>query len=195
MDVVNNLSEERHSESESEDLHIVVRPLELTIERMDSIWKRVREIPQLFDDETRGKKDVFLERFLRKDTVAYEFIDTATGNAVGIIYFTEVFPPFNANGHIIFWDKSFKNRAEIVRETLKNVMDEFDIHRISCIIPTFNRAAILFAKRVGLKTEGVVQEIVLSLGKWHNVAMLGIVRSDFDGVDRQGIIPTEESKS
>lgn len=165
----------QHSESTSEDFRDLICPMTLTFEKIDEIWSRLANVPYIFDDVTRGNKSAYMNRFFEKDTVAYELGD------FGLMYFTEVRVGFNANGHIVFWDRRFKNRAPIAKVICQRMFEEFEVHRISALIPVFNRAAIIFTKRIGFKLEGVAREVCLSLGKWHDSAILSLLRRDLDG--------------
>jgi hypothetical protein len=155
------------------------------MEKIETLWSKVQNIPYIFDDFTRGRKDLFVELFLKRDTVAYEIGEH------GLLYFTEVNPPINACVHIVFWDRKFKDRVEPVRNIIKTLITDYDIHRVSALIPTFNRAAILFGKRVGFKVEGVLREVTFSLGKWHDAAILGALRRDLDGEYSQRLVRNE----
>jgi hypothetical protein len=177
MDGQVDILEERHSESSSEDLDSLVKVMKLTQERIDLIWNRVQNLPYIFNDFNRGDKNQFVGIFLRPDTIAYEVGD------YGIIYFTDVLPPVNACGHILFWDRSFKDRSNVGKYIARKVFNEFGVHRITSIIPVFNRAAVLFAKKIGFKVEGVNREVVFSLGKWHDTVMLSLLERDLDGVN------------
>lgn len=179
MDEHVDISEEQRSESVSEDIYNLIRPLTLDANKMDTIWLRVQNIPYIFDDFTRGHREAFFDKFCRVNTIAYEIGD------FGIVYYTDVCPPINAVAHVIFWDRKFTSRTPIFKRLCEIMFDTYQVHRISSIVPTFNRAAILFAKRTGFHLEGVHREIVLSLGKWHDAAVLGLLRRDLNGFNNR----------
>lgn len=174
MDKLNAVSQVQCVESSSDDLDHLIRPMTLTIEKIEAIWLKLQNLPYVFDDFTRGNKEKFMERFMQVNTVADELGD------FGIAYFTDVCPPVNACVHIEFWDRRFKDRVPLARCGIKRFFDNYDIHRLTAVIPVFNRAAILFARRIGFSMEGVLQEATLSLGKWHDNAILGLTRTRFE---------------
>lgn len=189
MEQLEHISEEQRSEPERADLYNLIHPLTLDTNKIEFIWLHVQNIPYIFDDFTRGQRDKFFDLFFRVNTLAYEIGD------FGLVYFTDVCPPINAVAHVIFWDRKFTSRTPIFKYLCEQVFDKYQVHRISSIVPTFNRAAILFAKRTGFHLEGVHREIVLSLGKWHDAAVLGLLRRDLNGQQYSGNVSTTANQS
>ena len=189
MDEQHNISEMQRGELTSEDIRNLIKPLVLNTNKMDVIWSRIQNIPYIFDDFNRGYREKFFGMFYSPDTVAYEIGD------FGLIYFTNVCPPINAVAHVVFWDRKFTNRTPIFRKLCEDIFNDYFVHRISSIVPTFNRAAIIFAKRAGFHLEAVHREIILSLGKWHDAAILGLLRRDLNGSEHRRTVSVEHDNN
>lgn len=156
--------------------------LELTPEKVKSLWEKLNVIEGLFDDYSKGNFQVFLSALQDRNSVWLERTD---GN--GLLYLTQVRPGLSAQGHVVFWDKRLRGREDFTLETLLWLMDMLKLQKVNVWLPTYAKAAIAFTKRVGFKFEGHIRNWSYSKGKLFDIDAFGITREEAENEWFHGI--------
>lgn len=164
------------------DFYREVYLMKLSVAALKALWEQLSQFETLFNDFSHNDPEAFINTFVHIDDAGdvhprgliWEVDD------VGIIYLDEIAPGNCANLHITFWDRRFRGRESLVRHMLSYMMEKFDLHRISVLIPDNSRPANRYIPRVGFRREGVLREAFLYKGKWIDVNSYGILRSEVE---------------
>lgn len=111
-----------------------VRPLEP--EDVVSVYESIKKVIESRDRVLPF--DLALYEFARADKL-YWVVDN-----VGLLIFNQA-----GDAHAIYWDKRFRGREEMTRTMLLISMNIFERSTAWTIMPSTERAAIAFAKRIG----------------------------------------------
>lgn len=152
-----------------EGVHI----LELSPEKAQEIWDKFSAIPGIFDDYSKNRPDLFLQRLLAPDTVWLERDD---GN--GVLYLTDVIRGLSAVGHIVYWDKRLRGREDFTMNCLRWLMDVIPLQKINVFLPDFAKTAQAFATRMGFKQEGKLRNFSFYDTKLHDCFLFGMTREE-----------------
>jgi hypothetical protein len=147
--------------------------LELTPEKIDSIWAKLQNIKGLFDDFATGRLDIFLKGLLQPSTIWLELED---GN--GILYATDVVVGLSAQVHFVYWDRKLAPRRQFTLDCLQWLINIADLQKINAVIPAFCTAAIHFAKKLGFTVEGVIRRYSINGGRLYDAVHLGMIREE-----------------
>lgn len=157
--------------------------LEATLEKLDELWNRVKVIPGMFDDFTRGNEMLYKKKILSQTTVWLE-----TDDKNGILYLDNVVVGLSANAHFIFWDHKLRGKEELVKDCMRWAMVQLSLHKLNVQLPDYAMALRKFAKRVGLKEEGCSRMWSYSNGKLFDMYLFGITREEvLDGNDIRNV--------
>lgn len=155
-----------------------VRELELTQEKINFLWGRIKAFRTLFSDFTKNRFERFIE--VLNDPASYWLeITDSTGTSIGLFYVTRLDQIIDAEVHVIFFDRQLTNKVEITKLILFHVFQQFvGLHRLTVTVPAIYHATIRFAKSVGFKHEGRMRERFLFGGKWVDEVVMGLLASE-----------------
>ncbi len=141
----------------------------------NALWARVRRQTVCFDDFSRDNAHLFAERLAAPSTVAFYYKDSALITIEGLV------PKLLGNIHFFVWDpKILENEiVDVGRAIVSDVMERYDLHRISAFPPAFNKLALRVAVRCGFKYEGTIRQTFLQNGIYHDVMAYGLLRHEF----------------
>ncbi|MGY4706330.1 GNAT family N-acetyltransferase [Candidatus Bipolaricaulota sp. J31] len=80
-------------------------------------------------------------------------------------------------GEKSYWDKGYG--AEAVRTMLRYAFLELGLNRVELEVFSFNLRALRCYQKAGFKREGVRRQALFRDGKFHDVILMGILRSEF----------------
>ena len=152
-----------------------VKYLELTPEKIQTLWASYNGIRGLCDDYNKDRFDLFLARLQNKNNI---WLETTDGK--GVLYLTEVIPNLSASAHFIFWDQKLRGRESFILDVLHWVMHAVNLQKINAFIPQYARVAIHFAKKLGFQYEGMLRRASYSNNKVFNMVILGMIKEEVD---------------
>jgi hypothetical protein len=141
-------------------------------EEVQELWDKVDSVKEAFDDRTRHRPDFFIMS-LFNGTQHVKLGDK------GIITLINLMPGADVTLHMTVWDKI--NPNEIFRqaaEVLKWIFKEFNLVRVTCVVPKYNDSALRMLKLLGFETEGLVRKGSLYEGVWYDCVILGLLREE-----------------
>lgn len=139
---------------------------------------------------------------------------------VGIINLGDIVPHTDAICHFIFFDHRLADKRDLCVSAMRWAFDRFDLHRLSVEIPTYARALVKFARKLGFRYEaegrkpythkderleplGLVQAYIgsrhyranLYEGEWHDALLLSLLREEFDALYGRSSTNTSTSET
>jgi hypothetical protein len=159
------------------DLPEGTRLIELDLQKADVLWDKFSDIPGVFDDLNRGRKDMFIGSLFSKDSVWIETEDDS-----GLFYLTKVVPGLHASAHVVFWDKKLRGKEELTLDLVRFCMQNIPLRKINVFLPDFSKSLKHFLERCNFKLEGKIRRWSLSDGRFFDVFVYGITYEEaFDG--------------
>lgn len=153
-----------------------VRELELTQEKTLAVWQMLQRYKTLFSDLTRGKPSEFVQALTNPNNLWFEVIEYDV--IIGIIWFSDLSQITDCTAHMVFFDRKPTEKAEVCREMIRWMFNNFPLNRITVTPPAMYHATIRLLKRLGMKYEGCKRQSVLIGGKWNDQHFYGILRSE-----------------
>lgn len=150
----------------------------LTAEKIRDIWIQYSQHDTLFSDYTEGKVKPFLEMLLNPRAIIAEVFDMEDEIPIGALMLTSVIPNFDAMAHFTLWDSKGRGREPVFIAMMNLWMDEFNLHRLSVEVPKPQSGVIRFIQRLGFTQEGIRREGTIHTGKWLDLVMFGILRTE-----------------
>lgn len=145
--------------------------------KIAEMWNEAKNHDVLFSDYTAGKFEPFLDVIVDPRGVWMEIVDESD-SIVGVMYITNITPGFDAQGHFTFWDSVASGREPLALFAMEFLMDRYDLHRMSAMIPVYQKGVIRFTERLGFQKEGTIREAIPHKGKWLPAHIFGILRDE-----------------
>ena len=76
-----------------------------------------------------------------------------------------------------YWGKGYGTEA--LNILLEYAFLELNLHRISLRVFSFNDKAIRLYDKLGFYKEGIMRESIYRNGKWHDIIIMGILKSEY----------------
>ena len=70
--------------------------------------------------------------------------------------------------------------ADALQLVLRYAFDELNLHRVGAEVPAYNTRALHVLERAGWRREGVLREALRRDGRWWDLLLLGILRSEWE---------------
>ena len=149
-------------------------PVTITPEDANRLWERVRQQEICFDDFSRDNPDLFAQRLVSPSTVGFIYKDAL------LITVENIVPRLNGYMHFWMWDTrhSESELAVVGRRIARDVIDMFELHRITAMPPAFNKRATRMATRVGFRYEGLMKGAFLYKSHYHDLEIRGLQAED-----------------
>ena len=149
-----------------------VKVCELTKEKTDYIWDRVKVFDQIFPLSTRWNKEEFFKKMYSRENVILEIDE-------GLIFFENFYPELYTQMQLTFWDKHLSTRIELIKECIVWIFLEFNLQRIEILIPEFARAIRrIFEKKLNFKYEGRLRNRMWYKGQSVDVLIFSILQQE-----------------
>lgn len=159
-----------------------VRPMSLSWPKLMILWEQLKKFKTLFSDLTRGDLGNFIKYVSNRDTLWLEVWEDKGGERghelVGIISLEGMHQIVDAEAHVLFLDRELADKVPICKATIKWLFQTFPLHRLTVQIPTIYYAPVRMVRNLGFKPEGKKRQAVLISGKWQDVFILGLTRSE-----------------
>jgi RimJ/RimL family protein N-acetyltransferase len=160
-----------------------VEQVEIDVDELSYLWKKLQGYPTLFSDATRG--DIRNWISLVRDPSTYWFKVLEKDELVGLIYFQLLGD--DADIHIVFFDRRPSEKKELVKKVCLTVFENIkQLERISANIPAMYFGTCRLAQAVGFKWEGTKRSAVSIGGRRENVHLYGLLRSEAYGLPEEG---------
>lgn len=157
----------------TDQLALSYRPLVLVKGKLEYLWDRMRQYPQMFDDVIPRTFEAFKAGMMAPQNQFYEFVQ---GNEiVGLAAATQVRPNLDANMHVIMFDRWLRGREEILKDALRDFAVRAKLRRMTVVLPEDNRTAIKLVGRLGFTLEGVMRKAHLRDGIYRDYHIFGIL--------------------
>lgn len=87
-------------------------------------------------------------------------------------------------GNKTFWNKDYG--TEVMRTLLKHGFETLNLNRVFLRVYETNQRAIRSYEKAGFVREGCMRQGFYQNGKYHDVLLMGILRSEWDSLNRKG---------
>src|SRR5215831_13370719 len=141
---------------QSEPSSLSFRPLVLTKGKMELLWERMRQFPQVFDDVIPRTFEVFKEGMMAPTNQFYEFV--RGDDIIGLAAATQVRVRLDANMHLVMFDRRLRGREGLIRDACADFMRRAGLRRMTVLLPEDNRTAMKLIERVGFVKEGIIRK-------------------------------------
>jgi len=155
-----------------------IDPAHYDLQRAEWLWDRLKEQRACFDDYSKDRGDLFAQRFLSPNTLAFEYADS------GLIMIENILPRHSAEIHFFLWDKTIRETAaaKVGREIIREAFDVYKLHRISTMHPDFNRFAERVCTFCGFRYEGTARQSWQHNGRFFDTKIYGLLAHEFEMV-------------
>lgn len=117
--------------------------------------QKVAEILLAYGSVNLGQDpgDVLLAQLMSRDSLFVKAGD------VGLIYLTNIVPRHSAVLNVFFWDKSLSSvdRVPAVRKVLTDAFTDFELNRVTVVVPITVKSLQRFYSQVGFTQEGLIR--------------------------------------
>ena len=153
-----------------------VRMMTLTPAKVVELWRKLSRFRTLFSDLTRGDFGSFFAYVVSGDTFWLEIYD---GNfLVGLVVLEGMGQLIDAEAHVLFMDRDLTNKVPVCKAIIRWLFATFPLQRLTVQIPTIYMAVVRLVNDLGFRREGRKRRAVLISGKWVDVFILGLTRSE-----------------
>lgn len=158
-----------------------VRLAPLSVESLTRYWDKLSKFKTLFNRHIRDLND-FIKTWIRTegDTIKANGIIWEVDD-VGILYLTDIYPVFQANGHFTFWDQRYKGREMLILEMLQYVFNEYGFRRITVEVPLFIQPTLRFVQELGFTREGRLRKMAFYNNEWWDVILFSMLEEEING--------------
>jgi hypothetical protein len=120
----------------------------------------------------------FLDVILDPRAVVMELYDEDEGVPSGLLMMNKIIPNFDAEVHFAQWNGNTRNKEPIYHGMLRLLVEEFNLRRVSTMIPFSHRGLERMMKRLGFQQEGVKRKGNIFEGEWVDLALYGILKEE-----------------
>lgn len=151
----------------------------MTADKIGELWREFKQHDILFMDEIKGNVEAFIDIMLNPRSVWLEIFSIEHNKPIGIASLSKVIPGFDAEGHFVFWDAG-RGRENLTLHIASWLFNRYKLRRITAMVPLNHKGVIRFIKRLGFQEEGVKREGTLRHGKWIDLVIFGLLRSELE---------------
>lgn len=148
-----------------------VRILGLTKEKIELLWNKVIELG--LTSAYQESYEIFCAQLFDLKTVILEIPDMRA-----IYYMTGITPNGNADVTLIVFDKKLLGQRELYLQMIQKMMLEFNLRRVTAMVPDWNKIAQNLASKIGFTLEGVLRNWGQSNGVPNDVLLYGLLREE-----------------
>lgn len=123
--------------------------------------------------------------------VAWEMTDTQINNYVlsphvvfievdnALVMLDDIKIGLSAHTGFLFWDRRVSGNEKMLRETYRNVMKMFNLHKLQCNVPSLNRIMYRMLEKIGFQQEGRMREAFrVQDGRLIDIMVYGALESE-----------------
>jgi len=150
-------------------------PLVLTEEKINYLWAKLHEFPQVFDDFGRSDFNGFVAKLLNKNNI---FLDIGPG--IGLACGMAIRPGLDTVLHLVMFDRRLRGRELIFLDIMGHFFRVLQLRRMTVMLTADNRTAIKLVQRLGFIQEGCMRNAIKRDNQLLDVEIFGILREEFD---------------
>lgn len=150
--------------------------MRLSWEKIAILWNKLEQHKTLFSDLTRGDFDNYVRLLVQPHTYWLEIYEG--DELLGIVYFDRLESGVEAYANLVLFDRKPAEKRHVIKAIMEHMFREFPLNRITGHVPDIYFATTRLLKRLGFKQEGVKREAVLMGGRWVDIVIMGILRSE-----------------
>lgn len=148
-----------------------VEVMGLTRDKIEVLWNKVVELG--LTDVYKGSYDIFCKQLFDPTTVILEVVPMQA-----IYYMTGVTPNGNADVTLVVFERKLLGQRELYLQMIQRMMLDFNLCRVTAMIPDWNTIAQNLARRIGFTLEGVLRKWGRSNGAPNDVLIFGLLREE-----------------
>src|SRR5215467_10259397 len=152
---------------------IEFRPLVLSKEKIESLWKDFSQFSQVFDDVVPKTFEVFQQTLMHPYNAFDEFVED--GVTVGMASAMGIRPGVDAVIHLTMFDRRLRGRELVFLMALGDFMVRYKLRRVTAFISDDNPMAQKLARRIGFVHEGTMRAGMKRGGKFWDTQMFGML--------------------
>ncbi len=158
-----------------------VRLANLSIERIQFLWEKLKGFDTLFNDFVKDDYAAFVNHFVMQ----VDGQPVPTGllwdvDDVGIFFLNEIIPHQSATAHFLFWDRRFKGREELCVAMLDYAFENYKFQRIKVEVPLYAFHTMDAVEKLGFVLEGRMRKAILYHDKWFDLNLYSVLPHDLD---------------
>ena len=132
-------------------------------------------------DATKSQMDWY-EKIYRDGTgVSWKIVDKRSGEKIGVVVYY-FFKPEHRKAEVGFWlMPGYWNKgitSEVLKPVIEYCQNEKHIHRLEAFVEEGNVASCQVLEKLGFGYEGTMKECEIKNGKYINVAIYALVKTD-----------------
>ena len=119
-------------------------------EQASDVYSRIEK----FLPDNLRNLNVFLQLFLRKDTMFFE-----VGDYQGVFWFLNIVPGWKADVHIVLWDEKARGLSEDAKRILLEIKHLLRLRRVGAYIPDTPEymPTLKYVEKIGFRYEGLLK--------------------------------------
>lgn len=154
-----------------------VQPLTLSPEKVNWLWTKLSGRPSEFSDFEAPDPAAFETALFNRSLTWYEF-PAEDEKSSGLICLQYEPGESDATVMVTMVDKRPGEKVEAFRDWMQFVFQTFPVNRLTMHVPDIHFALKRLVDRTHWRREGTKREAVCLRGKWVNVGVYGVLRSE-----------------
>ena len=150
-------------------------PLVLTAGKLEELWEKTKQFPQVFADFSRGSYEAFAAKFFVPQNV---FIDIGPG--LGLAAGIATKPGLDTVLHLVMFDRRLRGREPLFKDIMRYFFQHLKLRRMTAMIAEDCVTAAKLVGRLGFKHEGCMKKSILRGGKLLDTHIFGILSEELD---------------
>ena len=137
-----------------------LEPLELTEQKEEELWNKIKTIPEKKDSLARGSRELLRVYYQLKTAQFFEIEDKGLASITDLtINAAQEF--FNGIVHFTFWDNSLYDDLEVGRCFVDFLFSALRIKRLTAFVPVQHDKMYNYLKGIGFTQEGIMKQFIL----------------------------------
>src|SRR5262245_43291998 len=112
---------------------LIFRPLVLSKGKLEALWERMRQYPQVFDDVIPRTFEAFKDGMMAPTNQFYEIVQDE--ELLGLAAATQVRPRLDANMHVVMFDRRLRGREGVLLAAMRDFARRAQLIRMTVSLP------------------------------------------------------------
>jgi len=144
-------------------------PIRLSVAKVHELTTILLKHARIFGDDRRNVQAI-RNLILDPNTLLWEIPGKA------LFYLTDVVLGNRAYAHLVLYGgRDVRRCRPLLKAMIKEAFANLHLHRMGALIPTSNRPAVLLARTLGFRREGLLRESEMRDGRWASLLMFGLL--------------------
>ena len=149
-----------------------VRVMQLTSQKIKDLWAKSVE-SDLLDDNSERAFEIFYQKLIDPTTIILEVPPLKW-----VFFAYNTVPGMGAEIHISIWDEDLLGQRRLSKEALQWMVRQFNLRRLTAMIPDWSVEAKNMALKAGFKEEGNLRSFSTRKGKPYDLGIFGILKEE-----------------